>query len=920
VNDAVLALGRAPDVVGREAERARVDAFVAALPHGARALVIRGEPGIGKTTLWRHGLAQCQAAGYRVLLTRPAEEEMSISLVGLVDLFEHVDLDAASPREDDNPFARGRAVLSVLRDLAESRPAVVAIDDVQWLDSASARALRYALRRFEVEPIGVLATERAGTEGDDPLAPASTFPPGRYEPLELGPLTLGALRRVLAGTVTTISRPLLRRIYETSGGNPLYAIELARVLATVEGATLSPEGLRLPDSLQAAIARRLDTVPAELAPVLEAAATLGPAPVKELREILPGLKLDELIATAEQHGLLVLDEALEVRFAHPLVGSAVYARMSPLARRNLHKLLAERVADPDVRARHLALSTDEADADVAELLEVAAQRARSRGVSDLAAEFARHSLRLTPPADGVAARRRALAEVEHLAAAGEAARALTLLDRLIARLPPGPARAEALVRRFYVESDDLESGDALLVQALSEAGDDDVLRGQVLDLLGWLRGMFRGDLRGGMECAREAVAIAERVGDSGLELLAAGHLGHMSTLAGEPRPDLMERAVALATEIGGPPLGGGPRAWLAKQTFWAGDLRSARAQFEAALDSDARSGNELERPYRLYDLALVECAAGNLGRAEELVSRGLEAARDAENADAEGWLLFPLSMVAAWRGQSADARAAAERLLEWAGRRGGLQWIVRGKSVLGLLALSEGDASAAAEELVDAADLLEQMGFAHPGALPILPDAVEALAQAGDTSSAGALLGRLERQAAALDSAWGWAVFERCRGVLLLANGEAEAAAEALSQTAPTFERLGYRPGAARAFLSLGRALARGGHRTLAADALADARGRFADIGATLWEARAVQELERAAPGRASGELTGTEKRIAGLVVRGMKNREIADSLFMSVPSVEAHLTRIYRKLSIRSRAELTRLVADGSLRASDER
>src|SRR4029079_15322829 len=143
-----------------------------------------------------------------------------------------------------------------------------------------------------------------------------------------------------------------------------------------------------------------------------------------------------------------------------------------------------------------------------------------------------------------------------------------------------------------------------------------------------------------------------------------------------------------AVQVASLPRGGGPRAWLAKQVFWAGDLGGARAQFGAALATDRRSGNELERPYRLYDLALVECAAGNLASAAEIVDQGLEAAGDAENADAAGWLFLRLAMIQAWRGLSEAARASAGLLLTQV-RRARLRWIVRGKSVLGLLALSE---------------------------------------------------------------------------------------------------------------------------------------------------------------------------------------------------------------------------------------
>jgi DNA-binding CsgD family transcriptional regulator len=507
-----------------------------------------------------------------------------------------------------------------------------------------------------------------------------------------------------------------------------------------------------------------------------------------------------------------------------------------------------------------------------------------------------------------------VAEIVDLAAAGEARRALSLIDRLVATLPPGPTRVEALVQRFYVGDDHLERGDALLERALEEAGEDDLLRGRVLDILGWLRGMFRGDLRDGIECAKRSVEIAERLGDAGLRMLAIAHLAHMEALAGSPRPDRMAEAVALADEIGGPRLGGGPRAWQAKQLLWAGDIPAAKALFEAVLADDLRSGNELERPYRLYDLALVECASGQPSSALALVRQGIEAARDADNADAEGWLWYPESLAQAWLGRADEARSTAARLLEWEGRRGRRPGSARVRSVLGLLALSEGDAAAAAAELAEADRLLERWGFAHPGALPVLADLAEASARAGDPDAAGAVLDRLEGQAAALDSEWVWAVLERGRGVRSLAEGDADAAIDRLEPAVATLDRLGHRPDAARTVLEHGRALLRGGRRTLAADTLTDALERFEGMGAALWAARAAEELERAAPGRAAGELSGTERRVADRVAAGLKNREIAQELYMSVGTVEAHLTRVYRKLNVRSRSALARLVTEGRI------
>ena len=154
--------GRSARLVSRDPERARVQAFVAALPRDAQALLIRGEPGIGKTAVWRHAVQECTHAGFEVLVTRPAKDEMPLGLAGLVDLLDHVDLDTTVLLAEQNPFARGRALLAALRRLARDGPVVVAIDDLQWLDLASARALRYALRRLDVEPVGVLATVRTG--------------------------------------------------------------------------------------------------------------------------------------------------------------------------------------------------------------------------------------------------------------------------------------------------------------------------------------------------------------------------------------------------------------------------------------------------------------------------------------------------------------------------------------------------------------------------------------------------------------------------------------------------------------------------------------------------------------------------------------------------------------------------------------
>ena len=239
--------------------------------------------------------------------------------------------------------------------------------------------------------------------------------------------------------------------------------------------------------------------------------------------------------------------------------------------------------------------------------------------------------------------------------------------------------------------------------------------------------------------------------------------------------------------------------------------------------------------------------------------------------------------------------------------------------VLGLLALSEGAIDVAAAHLGLAVEILDAMGIEEPGAFPVLPDAIEALARSGDGQRAEALHARLAQQVVASNGAWASAGLQRSRGVLVLAAGEPDAALGPLESAEDAFSELGFRLDAARAHLLRGQALLRGGHRTAAAAVLAEARDRFELMGASLWEQRAREELERASPGRTEGELTSTERRVAALVAEGMQNKEIANTLFLSVATVEAHLTRIYRKLGIRSRGELTRLVTEGAVDLADD-
>ena len=271
-------------VVGREVELGRISAFLAGIADGAAALVLSGAPGIGKTVLWEHGVEEAVALGQRVLAHRAVEAEAGLAFTGLADLLTPVLDDVlptlAPPRrralavalllEDagDGPpdlGAIGLAVMDTLRVLADSAPVVVAVDDIQWLDSSTAGVLPLALRRLDGGHVGMLATLRVAPEVRASFDLARTF--GRLEELSLDPLGLGELHRLLKDRLgLELSRPELARVSsEASGGNPFFALEIGREFAAAQGA------IRVPASLKEALGGRLARLPEATMGVLLAA-------------------------------------------------------------------------------------------------------------------------------------------------------------------------------------------------------------------------------------------------------------------------------------------------------------------------------------------------------------------------------------------------------------------------------------------------------------------------------------------------------------------------------------------------------------------------------------------------------------------------------------------------------------------------
>jgi DNA-binding CsgD family transcriptional regulator len=386
-------------------------------------------------------------------------------------------------------------------------------------------------------------------------------------------------------------------------------------------------------------------------------------------------------------------------------------------------------------------------------------------------------------------------------------------------------------------------------------------------------------------------------------------LARTYAMAGSPRPDIAAEAIRLYEEGDRDPLATDPRNLHAKELVWAGELAAARVLLDTVWAEVGGVGSELQRMQALYDRSLLETACGAFDEVARLVDRGREMAIDSEETDGIAKFDGVGAGVAVWRGDVDRALAVIERLL---GERElkSRDTPIRMHWMRGLLMLSRGEPRGALADLEAALELLEVAWLRHPGLIPVLPDAVEAAAGGGDGAHARELLALLDERAARIDTPWTRAIRARSRGAVLLADGEPEDAVTPLRGALATFDATGHRPDAARAALLLGRCLLRAGHRSAAAEALDDARARAEQLGAVLWEAQCRQELARVAPGRAEGSLTPTERRIAQLVADGARNKEIASALFVSTANVEAHLTRIFRKLGIRTRSDLVRWMA----------
>jgi len=908
----------AADVVGREDELAAISDFLEA-DGPPCAVVVEGEPGIGKTTVWLAAIEQAEARGLRVLRARPAESESRLAFSSLADLLGPVledvlgelpppqrrALDAALLIDDGARADRravGAGLLSALRALAAQKRVVVAIDDSQWLDPSSAAALQFALRRLRGEPVALVTARRPDGAGELEQA----FPPERVLCVSVGPLEFLALNAVLhARLETTLPRPLLRRLHQLSGGNPFFALELAQ----------SPDALgsgTLPPTLDALVRGRMTALPedAQLALLVAAAASQPSVELVENAVGSPGT-----LAAAEAEGIVELDHG-SIRFTHPLLASGAYSAAEPARRREAHRLLGGLVRDPEERARHLAAGATGPDEKVGAALEAAATRARARGAPAAAAELSEEAAQLTPP-EGEADRRRRLADAGYYHfESGDSRRALVLLEELAAQLSAGPERASVLTRLARVRSysDDLGAATELFLQAAAEAGDDRALLARAHE--GAAAQLFRQRRRldESVEHAQRAAELARGLGDDALLALAlSSQLLAEATLGRLEAPETLEAALALQPEVENERILGQPVFAAAIARMWWEEPGGVKPTSEQLIDRGRAAGDEGSLAYVYVMLAQAECLLGDF----EQGWRNAEAAREiAEQAGQEavgGYARAMQALADAHRGREQEARETAARALEL-GRTTELTPVTQfAGSALGLLELSLGRPAEAAEHLAPLVELARAERICEPGLTRYVPDQVDALVELGRLDEAGELLDWYEGNAVRLGRRGATASSRRCRGLLAAARGALDEALADFQAALVDHDAVPLPFDRARTLLFYGAALRRAKRKADARDRLEESAAAFEELSATAFAERARAELARIGGRRRSeGGLTATERQIAGLVAEGRSNKEVAAALFVTVKTVEANLSRVYAKLGLRSRADLARHIAAG--------
>ncbi|HEY6316076.1 MAG TPA: AAA family ATPase [Streptosporangiaceae bacterium] len=913
---------------GRTGELEILERLIANARSGRSAvLVVRGEPGIGKTGLLRHLMRE--ASGFVVARVTCFESEMELPFAGLHQLCApmlgrlgslpepqrrglSVAFGLASGDSPDR-FLVALAVLSLMAETSEEQPILCVVDDAQWLDQASAQVLGFVGRRLLAEPIALVFAVRTRACGDPSPNHLADLPELRLDGLD------EQSARALLATVTSgpLDESVRARILEETHGHPLALLELyrGRTAADLAGGFALPDAADLPRRIEDQYAARLGELPTEVQrlALLAAADPVGdPAVILRAAQVL-GLNTGtvNLAAAAD-----LLEFGANVRFRHSLVRSAAYRAAADEDRRAVHEALAavtDPLADPDRRAWHRAHATAGPDEAVAEELINSASRALSRGGVAAAAAFWERAVALTPDPGERASRALAAARAKYAAGDFEAAQALLVT----AEVGPLGELDEARVQRMRAQIAFAlrRGGDAppLMLRAAQrlQSLDDELARQTYLEAL--VAAIYAGRLAQGQDARQVArAAKSATLGPSGPEplphsqllihglavRLADGYLAAAPTLK-----EALRRYRAQPPELD----------WLSvSYDIVAMDMWDDEAWFELAAGQArlARANGTLSwLPFALDYLAEIHIQAGELPKAAALLTE-----REGIDPGArEATLPYVPLLLAAWRGDAAGVAELAGEMARGASDRGEGAALTYTDYAQAVLDNGHGNYKPAAEA-AHAAGAVDEIVIS-PWALYEL---VEAAARSDQQERACAAAAQLSQLAAA--SASNWALGAAARSRALVSEGRA---AEAEYREA--IELLGRTRMAthlARARLVYGEWLRREKRRVDARDQLRSAFDALSSMGAEAFAERAWRELQatgekvRKRSDDTRVDLTPQEEEIAQLAREGRTNPEIGAQLFIGGRTVEWHLSKVFAKLDISSRRELDLALRRRSVRS----
>jgi DNA-binding NarL/FixJ family response regulator len=905
-------------VFGREGALSIVSGVLA---DGGSAVAV-GDPGVGKSSLLKVADQLAQRRGRRVLFVAPTQFERGLPFAGLAELISQcpdgadhalpdpqrralaVAVQRAEPGDAEvDGLAVPLAVRSMLTHLCATEPVAIIIDDLQWLDQATVGSLAFALRRTSAEPqrLSVLVGTRPEGTGSD-LIRCLVEP--RHE-LSLPPLedwAIGQLLRRRLGPRWT--PPMSAGVARVSGGNPFLALMVATAMqaeASKVGASAPPghdHVFPVPPSLAELLHERAARLPQDARDVLLLVAAAGRLGVTQLHRIVDEPRVRSALEAAADADVAVVGAGSVVTFTHPLLSSAIYDAAPPADRRRAHRILAENLEDTVERARHRSKTITAPDETVAVELERAAETSLGRGAPQLGGELLERAALATPTeVDAAAGFGRWLRAVEAYVQAGDGVAANAALNKGSALAVMPEQKAQVLARRIRL-ADQGSGMRTIAEQALRLAPTGSDIRAELLTWLGSIHRM-EGNGTEALRCMRMAVTEAAAAKRFDVQLIALNERLAIEQHWGKGRPKQTLRDIEQLVNGSAQELPGVQMAWTygffaawndenaethvrnaIKSAIDAGRydglsdlyiclvlvlIRSSRVRdAQAALDESDRVGAWTTSSFQ-EDMArtLVAEYAGELDVAREVAQSAVERARDAESAY---WLAGFLAQVGFIETSARNWQAALDALRELA------QIFAR-------------------TEMVDLEQLLWGVDYADAalqvGAMEDVEMAIAVLRRQGAS-------GRPEATVAA----------DRSEAMLIAVRGDVDGALHTLVNVVE--QRASECPfEAARSLLALGRVYRRGGYKRMASDALSRAAATFEELGTPRWAVRARDEAARTGLFPSRSELTTTERRVAEHVASGHSNQETAAALFMSVKTVEANLSRIYRKLSVRSRTEL---------------